>query len=87
MVGAGYTGLSSALHLAERGYKVIVIEAETVGFGASGRNGGHVGTGQRQDQQYLEDKFGREVASTLWDMSLEAVDTVKDLIEKHSNQM
>ena len=57
MVGAGYTGLSSALHLAERGYKVIVIEAETVGFGASGRNGGHVGTGQRQDQQYLEDQI------------------------------
>ncbi|MDG2501486.1 MAG: FAD-binding oxidoreductase [Porticoccaceae bacterium] len=83
IVGAGYTGLSSALHLAERGYKVIVIEAETVGFGASGRNGGHVGIGQRQDQQYLEAKFGREVASTLWDMSLEAVDTVKDLIQKH----
>jgi gamma-glutamylputrescine oxidase len=84
VVGAGYTGLSSALHLAERGYKVIVIEAETVGFGASGRNGGHVGTGQRQGQQYLEDKFGREVASTLWDMGLEAVDTVKDLVEKHA---
>ncbi|MDA9877312.1 FAD-binding oxidoreductase [bacterium] len=83
VVGAGYTGLSSALHLAERGYRVIVIEAETVGFGASGRNGGHVGIGQRQDQQYLEAKFGREVASTLWDMSLEAVDTVKDLIQKH----
>jgi gamma-glutamylputrescine oxidase len=83
VVGAGYTGLSSALHLAERGYKVVVVEAETVGFGASGRNGGHVGTGQRQDQQYLETKFGHEVASALWDMGLEAVDTVKHLIQKH----
>ena len=46
IIGAGYTGLSSALHLAERGYKVIVLEAETVAFGASGRNGGHVGIGQ-----------------------------------------
>jgi len=83
VVGAGYTGLSSALHLAEQGYKVIVIEAETVGFGASGRNGGHVGIGQRQDQMYLEEKFGHEMASTLWHMSLEAVDTVKGLIQKH----
>ncbi len=83
IVGAGYTGLSSALHLAERGYKVIVLEAQTVGYGASGRNGGHVGTGQRQDQMYLEQKFGHEIASALWDMGLEAVDTVQHLIKKH----
>jgi len=83
VVGAGYTGLSSALHLAERGYKVIVLEARTVGYGASGRNGGHVGVGQRQDQQYLEEKFGPEVASALWAMGLEALDTVQQLIEKH----
>lgn len=50
IIGAGYTGLSSALHLAERGYSVIVLEAETIGHGASGRNGGHVGNGQRKDQ-------------------------------------
>ena len=83
IVGAGYTGLSSALHLAELGYNVTVIEAETAGFGASGRNGGHVGIGQRQDQMYLEEKFGRDIASTLWAMGLEAVDTVRGLIEKH----
>ena len=83
IVGAGYTGLSSALHLAELGYNVAVVEAETAGFGASGRNGGHVGIGQRQDQMYLEEKFGRDIASTLWAMGLEAVDTVRDLIEKH----
>ncbi|MCT2532271.1 FAD-binding oxidoreductase [SAR92 clade bacterium H231] len=83
IVGAGFTGLSSALHLSELGYKVIVLEAETVGHGASGRNGGHVGTGQRRDQQYLEDRFGHDIASALWSMSLEAVDTVKHLVEKH----
>ena len=83
IVGAGFTGLSSALHLSELGYKVIVLEAETVGYGASGRNGGHVGIGQRQDQYYLEEKFGHDIASTLWTMGLEAVDTVKNLIEKH----
>ena len=83
IVGAGYTGLSSALHLAERGYSVIVIEAESVGFCASGRNGGHVGIGQRKDQYYLEKQFGKDIARGLWDMGLEAVDTVKQLIEKH----
>ena len=80
IVGAGYTGLSSALHLAKRGYKVVILEAETVGFGASGRNGGHVGTGQRMEQQDIEAKFGRETAHSLWNMSLEAVDTVRNLI-------
>jgi gamma-glutamylputrescine oxidase len=83
VIGAGYTGLSSALHLAEMGYKVVVLEAETVGFGASGRNGGHVGTGQRKDQYYLERHFGHEVAAGLWDMGLEAVDTVKGLISRY----
>ena len=51
IIGAGYTGLSSALHLALKGYSVIVLEAETIAFGASGRNGGHVGIGQRADQE------------------------------------
>ena len=83
IVGAGYTGLSSALHLAERGYSVIVVEAESVGFGASGRNGGHVGIGQRKDQYYLEKQFGKQIARGLWDMGLEAVETVKQLIDKH----
>ena len=86
IVGAGYTGLSSALHLAERGYSVIVLEAESVGFGASGRNGGHVGIGQRKDQYYLEKQFGSAIARGLWDMGLEAVDTVKQLIHKHEIQ-
>jgi|TARA_B110000483_G_scaffold200720_1_gene241257 gamma-glutamylputrescine oxidase len=84
IIGAGYTGLSSALHLAKRGYKVVVLEAETVAFGASGRNGGHVGIGQRADQADLEDKLGHERASVLWDMGLEAVDTVKSLIAEHN---
>jgi gamma-glutamylputrescine oxidase len=47
IVGAGYTGLSAALHLAERGFDVVLLEAHRVGFGASGRNGGQLGSGQR----------------------------------------
>ena len=49
VVGGGYTGLSAALHLAESGLDVILIDAHRVGWGASGRNGGQVGSGQRQD--------------------------------------
>ncbi|MDH5452111.1 MAG: FAD-binding oxidoreductase, partial [Paracoccaceae bacterium] len=47
IVGAGFTGLSAALHLADRGYDVILLDAHRVGWGASGRNGGQVGTGLR----------------------------------------
>ena len=84
VIGAGYTGLSSALHLAQKGYKVIVLEAETVAYGASGRNGGHVGIGQRADQAELEAEYGHQTASLLWDMGLEAVDTVKNLISTYN---
>jgi len=84
VIGAGYTGLSSALHLAQKGYKVIILEAETVAFGASGRNGGHVGIGQRADQAELEVEYGHQTANLLWDMGLEAVDTVKNLISTHN---
>lgn len=84
VIGAGYTGLSSALHLAERGYKVVVLEAERVGWGASGRNGGHVGVGQRKGQEDLEKMLGFETAKQLWDMGVEAVQLVESLIEKHN---
>jgi gamma-glutamylputrescine oxidase len=82
VIGAGYTGLSSALHLAERGYRVIVLEAGRVAWGASGRNGGQCSVGQRKPQDELEAAFGRETAQTLWELSLEAVATVRELIER-----
>ena len=80
IVGAGYTGLSTAIHLRRRGYSVTVLEANRVGWGASGRNGGHVGTGQRADQHTLERLVGMDHARALWQLGLEAVDTVCDLI-------
>ncbi|MGB0182093.1 MAG: NAD(P)/FAD-dependent oxidoreductase, partial [Candidatus Puniceispirillales bacterium] len=58
IVGAGFTGLSAALHLAERGYDVHVLDAHRIGFGASGRNGGQVGSGQRVEQDRLEKAYG-----------------------------
>lgn len=83
IIGGGYTGLSAALHLAERGMDVLLIEAHRVGFGASGRNGGQVGSGQNQDQDWLEQTVGRDHARKLWDLSQEAVGMVKSLIRDH----
>ena len=60
VVGAGFTGLSAALHLAQSGYSVAIIEAQRIGFGASGRNGGQVSGGQRMDQEGLESMLGDE---------------------------
>ena len=56
-IGGGYTGVSTALNLAERGFDVVLLEARRIGWGASGRNGGHVGTGQRAEQDDLEKMF------------------------------
>lgn len=86
IIGAGFTGLSTALHLAEKGVKVCVLEAEKVAWGASGRNGGHVGTGQRVSQQVLEKQFGFVMAKKLWGFSLQAVELVEDLIKKYQIQ-
>ena len=86
VIGAGYTGLSTALHLAEKGFDVVLLDAEKVGWGASGRNGGHVGTGQRKDQDDLEKALGKDTSRKLWDLGLEAVTTVRGLIEKYQIQ-
>jgi len=83
IVGAGYTGLSAALHLAERGYAVVVLDAQRVGWGASGRNGGQLGTGQRVDQETLEKMVGLERAKQLWQLAEDSKNLVKDLIAKY----
>ena len=83
VVGAGFTGLSAAVTLADKGYDVILLDAHRVGFGASGRNGGQVGTGQRVEQDALEKMVGKETARELWDIGLESVQLVRDLIKTH----
>jgi len=80
IVGGGYTGLSTAIHLRKLGFSVTLLEAERAGWGASGRNGGHVGTGQRADQESLERWVGLGTAKDLWRLGLEAVDLVVNLI-------
>ncbi len=83
VIGGGYTGLSTALHLAERGFDVVLLDAHRVGWGASGRNGGQVGVGQRVDQVALEKMVGMSKARALWDISLASMSLVKHLITKH----
>ncbi len=83
IIGGGYTGLSAALHLAEAGLDVVLIEAEKVGWGASGRNGGQLHTGQRRDQEWLEKRLGLPAAHRLWNLAEEAKALVHQLIDKH----
>jgi len=84
VVGGGYTGLSAALHLAEAGRDVILLDAQRVGFGASGRNGGQLGSGQRVEQDELEKMLRPEHAARLWDLGQDAKTLVKNLIQKHN---
>ncbi|MBE1283171.1 MAG: FAD-dependent oxidoreductase [Rhodobacteraceae bacterium] len=84
VIGGGYTGLSAALHLAEAGRKVVLLEAHRVGFGASGRNGGQLGSGQRQDQEELEKMVGLDEAKRLWALGEDSKNLVKDLVQKHA---
>ncbi|MGE0845417.1 MAG: NAD(P)/FAD-dependent oxidoreductase, partial [Flavobacteriaceae bacterium] len=72
VIGGGFTGLSAALHLAERGHDVVLIEGRRLGWGATGRNGGQIHSGQRRDQDYLERVAGMEAAQALWAFGEEA---------------
>ena len=83
IVGGGFTGLSAALHCAERGLNVVLLDAQRVGWGASGRNGGQAGADQRLDQETLEAMLGDAQAKRLFDLGLESIATVKSLIENH----
>ncbi len=82
IIGAGMTGCSAALHLAERGYRVCVLEAEQIGFGASGRNGGQALPGYAAEQSTIRRLMGPVSAQALWGMSLEAVELLHRQIER-----
>jgi gamma-glutamylputrescine oxidase len=83
VVGGGYTGLSAALHLAERGYDVILLEGQRIGWGASGRNGGQVVTAYNRSMAQLEGWVGKDDARKLWDMNEEAKSLLRDRVARH----
>lgn len=84
VIGGGFTGLSAALHLAEAGAKVVVVEAQTAGYAASGRNGGQICTGLRKSQPVLEKELGALHARDLWDLNEEAKALIGELSRKHN---
>ncbi|MDV6320713.1 FAD-dependent oxidoreductase, partial [Chromohalobacter sp. HP20-39] len=83
VIGGGYTGLSTALHLAERGTQVTVLEANDPGWGASGRNGGQVNPTLKHDPDELVSLFGAARAEPLIDAVSRSADLVFDLIDRH----
>ena len=82
VVGGGFAGLSSAIELADKGYKVAVLEANHIGFGASGRNGGQLIAGLACEIEVIESALGFEAAKQVWDMSLEALDLVRQRVKR-----
>lgn len=84
IIGGGYTGLSAALALAKRGVHVIVLEAETIGWGASSRNGGMTLTGLKLGMKTVQKRYGRELAKRLFQYSLDSIDTVEEIIKEEN---
>jgi gamma-glutamylputrescine oxidase len=84
VVGAGYTGLSAALHLAQAGLDVVVLEAQRVGWGASGRNGGQMIIGFPCGMQRLKGVMGQERAKVMFDASREAVQDIRGLMRDNA---
>jgi len=84
VVGAGIAGCATALELAERGYRVALLEGERVGWGASGRSGGQAIFGYGTSQASLAAQVGPEVARRMWDVSIDALDWVRERVARHA---
>jgi gamma-glutamylputrescine oxidase len=86
VIGAGFTGLSAALHLAEKGRKVIVLEAHKVGWGASGRNGGQLVNGYSRDLDTIRARYGRDAERALASMAQEGAAIIRERVATHGIQ-
>ncbi|AOY00798.1 FAD-binding oxidoreductase [Jeongeupia sp. USM3] len=84
IVGAGYTGLSAGLHLAEAGFSVAIIEAERVGWGASGRNGGQIVNSYSRDIDVIEARYGTDTARALGDMAFEGARIIRERVASYA---
>jgi glycine/D-amino acid oxidase-like deaminating enzyme len=83
VIGGGFTGMSTALHLAEKGAKVVLLEAESPGWGASGRNGGQVNPGLKHDPDTVEADFGTDLGGRMNALAGAAPALVFDLVRRH----
>ena len=84
VVGGGIAGCSTALHLAERGYQVVLLEGKRIAWGASGRSGGQAIFGFAAGQDKLVAQVGRENARRMFDVSVEALDLLKERVARHA---
>src|SRR5262249_3754397 len=84
VVGAGYTGVSTALNLAERGYSVAVLEAARIGWGASGRNGGQICSGFAPSMRKIAGWVGVDDAKRLWDLAEQAKAIIRARVARHN---
>jgi gamma-glutamylputrescine oxidase len=84
VVGGGIAGCSTALNLAERGYDVALLEGRRIGWGASGRSGGQAIFGYAAGQDKLVAQVGRETARRMFDVSVEALDLLKERVARHA---
>ena len=83
VVGGGIAGCSAALHLAERGYRVVLLEENRIGWGASGRSGAQAIYGLAAAQSKVKRLVGPQAARALWDVTVEALALIRELIAKH----
>lgn len=83
VVGGGIAGCSAALHLAERGYKVVLLEDNRIGWGASGRSGAQAIYGLAAPQSKIKRLVGAQAARAVWDVTVEALDLIRELIRRH----
>jgi len=83
VIGGGFTGVAAALACAEKGFSVVLLEAETIGFGASGRNGGQLIPGLRWSMREMEAEFGAERAKAIFDVAWGARDLVWGRVARH----
>lgn len=83
IVGAGYSGLSTGLHLAEKGYNVAIVEGAKVGWGASGRNGGQIVNGLNASLQVIERRYGKDTANFVAGLVMEGGDIIRQRVEKY----
>jgi len=84
IIGAGFSGLSTALHLVEKGYKVAIVEGARVGWGASGRNGGQIVNGLNASLQTIEKRYGADTANFVASLVQEGGDIIRERVNTYN---